>query len=152
MYSIKKNLDGFSLVEVLVFISILSLFFIVAVAVVTATIRNMKISEHKILAVRYGEELLEWLRSQKEIDWNSFVSQRSGKTYCFDQTPITSWSSIETSCGSSQLINSLFKRQVTITSQGNPVLQTDISITVSWSEPGGDFQAPIKTVFTLWEQ
>ena len=146
---IKNICSGFSLIEVLIFISILSLFFVVAAAVTTASLRNMKINEHKILATRYAEELLEWLRSQKEIDWNDFVNTYSNKTYCFNISPISDWSIIEAECSDIQLINLLYKRNLRL---ANTVgTQVNVSIIVSWNEPGGTYTFPIKTVFSIWE-
>lgn len=150
-----KNTLAFSLIEVLVFVTILALFFVAAAAVTTISLRDMKINEHKILATRYGEELLEWLRSQKEIDWNQFVNQHSGgsaKKYCFNLSPISGWP-VEGSCGPTQLINSFYKREVTISNQSTPpVLQTSISITVTWNEPSGLYSFPINSIFSIWEQ
>lgn len=147
-----KN-TGFSLVEVLVFITILSIFFVAAAAITTASLRNMKINEHKILATRYGEELLEWLRGEKEADWNNFVNRSSinGTTYCFSNTPINNWPTTTGSCSSFNGLNPpIYKRELSLTTApgGN---QVNVSINVSWQEMGNTYSVPINTVFTVWE-
>ncbi|MDO8498060.1 MAG: type II secretion system protein, partial [bacterium] len=67
--------SAFSLIEVLVFTSILSIFFVAAATVTTVSLRNLKISERKIIATRYMEDVASWLRAQKESDWNTFAEK-----------------------------------------------------------------------------
>ena len=145
----KKN-KGFTMMEVLIFVSILSLFFVTAAAITTASLRNLKIQEHKILATRYAEELLEWLRGEKEADWNQFILKAS-LSYCFNTSPINTWPSSGT-CSTYSLDN-LFKREANLTSQtlGGATQQVNVSITVEWQETGNTYQVPINTVFTVWE-
>jgi prepilin-type N-terminal cleavage/methylation domain len=56
---------SFTLIEVLIFVTILSLFFVAAAAVTIVSLRNLKVQEHKILATRYAEELLELAKREK---------------------------------------------------------------------------------------
>jgi type II secretory pathway pseudopilin PulG len=144
MITSKKS---FTLIEVLIFVTILSLFFVVAAAVTIASLRNLKVQEHKILATRYAQELVEWLRGEKEVDWNQFTTY-TGK-YCFNSSPITSWGSLG-NC-SDYGLNNLYKREVNLTVQGNPAYQVNVSITVLWQELGQTYKIPINTVFTVWE-
>jgi len=149
----KNSRKSFSLVEVLVFTSILSLFFVTAAAVVTESLRNMKINEHKILATRYAEELLEWLRSKKEADWDKFVEKGSvdpGTVYCFNAILTDDWPQAG-KCSPENKLDNIFTREVTLKNEGAPVNYVQISILVSWEDTGNSYQVPIKTVFTLWE-
>ena len=134
------------MMEVLIFVSILSLFFVTAAAITTASLRNLKVQEHKILATRYAEELLEWLRGEKEANWNTFTNHTD--TYCFNSSPITSWESPGNCLGYS--LNNLYKREVTLTVQGTPS-QVNVSITVEWQETGNTYKVPLNTIFTIWE-
>jgi len=144
------NKKSFTLIEVLIFITILSLFFVVATAVTIASLRNLKIQEHKILATRYAEELLEWLRGEKEIDWNQFINYRG--TYCFNSSPIpmSNWPA-SGNCLTGSFLNNLYKREVILNPQRSPPYKVSVSITVSWQELGQTYQIPINTVFTVWE-
>jgi len=144
MINSKKS---FTLIEVLIFVTILSLFFVVAAAVTIASLRNLKVQEHKILATRYAQELLEWLRGEKEADWNQFVTHNG--TYCFNYSIITGWGSRGNCSGYG--LNNLYKREVALTVQGNPAYQVNVSITVLWQELAQTYQIPINTVFTVWE-
>lgn len=147
---------SFSLIEVLIFISILSLFFATAAAVVTISLRNMKINEHKILATRYAEELLEWLRGEKEEDWTMFVSLRTDaaetRTYCFNSQLTSNWpavSNCQSYYGISGINPVIYKRSASLKRNGEN--QVDVLITVDWQEAGVNYSVPIKSTFTLWE-
>ncbi len=141
-----KNNQGFSLLEVLIFVSIISVFFIVAAAVATLSLRNVKSNENKILGVRYAEELLEWVRGEKEADWETFTTDRMGQ-WCFYQTPILGWAS-NGPCTGNQLINALFKRDLDLQLSGERV---NVNITVQWVEGTQTLSVPIKTVFERFE-
>ena len=144
---------GFSLIEVLVFVTILSLVFITAAAVGTVSIRNSQNSEKKIIATRYAEELHDWLSAQKEIDWLSFVSRSSsaGTKYCFGTEPVSSpWPAPASGSCSGQLINGLFTREVTLTYDNNS-RRVSAFIDVSWSLGGNKYDVPINGIFAEFE-
>lgn len=132
---------GFSLIEVLVFTAVLGLFFVAAISVATFNLKNMKIQEHKILATRFAEEGVEWVKQEKEDDWTEFIARGSpaGTTYCLNSLGWTSGS-----CGDYSL-GTIFKRELVITSSGDTVL------TVYWQDMGTVLSVPIKTVFKLLE-
>ncbi len=135
---------GFSLIEVLVFVSVLALFFVVAVAVTTATIRNMQVNEHKIIATHYAEELSNWITSQKEADWNIFTNYISGTSYCFKTL---SWN-LGTCSSTDTIPGTIYTRQATVT--GN-ITQITVTITVSWPEPNGTHNVMINNIYQIWE-
>lgn len=146
--------EGFSLIEVLVFISIFSVFFVVAIAAITVTLRNMKKNEHKVLATRYAEELQEWLKTEKEIDWYSFSTTYPNQTYCFNLS-ITAWPTAGSCSGFNGIVGvdpSIFKRELVLTVPGsNPVSQVNATITVSWQEIGQTYQVVLNSSFNSWE-
>ena len=144
---------GFSLIEVLVFVTILSLFFVAAMAIATYSLRNMKINQHKILASHYTEEGLEWVRSEKEDDWGQFTDRGAtgtGITYCLIGL---NWSTA-TECGTNfELgIPPIFKREVNLINQvGNPVTEVNVTMAVSWIEGGTTLSIPINTTLKVLE-
>lgn len=135
-----KNTKSFSLIELLVFVSILSIFFIMAASVVTVSLRNMKFNENKIKATHYANQLEEWLRAQREIDWTAFaqtaVQSGNPTTYCFNSNPIDVWQDLN-SCADYGL-ESHFKREVVFSAESvsNYIGQINAAITVSWEELG----------------
>ena len=81
--------QGLSFIEVLIFVSVLSLIFLAIAYATSQSIKQTKFNEQKLLATRYAEELEEWLRGQKEEDWNTFYTTRAGSgglTYGFDDS------------------------------------------------------------------
>jgi len=148
-----KN-KGFSLIEVLVFITILSLFFIAAMTVAVFSLRSIKTQEHKIIATHLAEEAIEWLNSEKEADWNNFISYDtsgaggSGTTYCLNSL---NWAS-KFSCSGYTLGNpTIFKRELTIKNSVSPTTQVNTTINVSWLEVNGEQKVTIKKIHRLTE-
>ena len=79
---------AFTLIEIMIFVALLSMVLVVAVSYVTKLLMNMKVNEHKIYATFYVEEINEWLYSERNADWQLFHSKaRTGPndiTYCFN--------------------------------------------------------------------
>lgn len=145
---------SFSLVEVLVFISVLGLFFTAAISVTTFNLQSMKIQEHKILATRFAEEGIEWVKDEKETDWSTFIlrdTSGTGTTYCLNSLE-DDWGTLG-DCGESYSLGSpaFFLRNLLIKNTGNPVDQVDATITVSWKEGSDSKNVQIKSVFQLLE-
>ncbi|MCL4364173.1 hypothetical protein M1328_02955 [Patescibacteria group bacterium] len=142
---------SFSLIEVLVFITILSLFFIAAMTVATYSLKNMKSAEYKILASHLAEQGMEWMRSEKESNWNQFTARDlgGGTTYCLKNL---NWNSPSACPDYSLGTPAIFQREVTVTNQaGTPVTSVDVEVDVSWYEQSNKITIPVKTVFSIWE-
>lgn len=143
---------GFSLVEVLVALSILVVFLVAAMTVTTYFLKTTKSAEYKILASHYGEEGAEWTGTEKEADWSVFInrdfSAGGGTTYCLNTLD---WSNAN-SCGGYALGSpAFFKRELLIQKIGSPVSQVNAIITVSWIESNGIKSVVIKNVYTIAE-
>ncbi len=82
----KFHQKAFSLIEVLIFVTILALFFVVAAAVTTAVLRDIGTNTKRVVAAHRSEELLEWLKYQKDLNWDDFYDKTSsgGSTYCLN--------------------------------------------------------------------
>lgn len=163
---------SFSLVEVLVFTTILSFFFVSASSVVTVVLRNMKFNEHKIIALHYARQLEDWLRVQKEIDWGG--NQCSGSCcsggcnftqrvtqgslspkFCFAVSPIPDWPAPDSlGCNGVYSLGSIFLREVQFISSpvGGYIGQVNATITVSWLELGQQKSVTSNAVFSILEQ
>ncbi len=159
-----RSRTGFTLVEILIFVTILSIFLITAMTVLISALRNMQISEHKIIATRYAEELTEWLRSEKEEDINNFISHFSANSvYCFNDPNNLDWSyATAGNCPNFNGLNPpIYKREVTfqledISGTGcfpgsYASCRINLRVVVSWRELGNIYQVPIKTVLNIWE-
>lgn len=151
MKKISVTKKGFSLLEVLVFTVILSLFFVTAMSVASFNLNNMKILEHKIVATRYAEEGIEWLKQEKEGGWSDFYSKGSisGSFYCLNSLDWNSSFTCDEDYGLG--IPSYFKREVLMRNSGSPVNQVDATVTVYWKEGNNVLNVPLRTVFKLLE-
>jgi len=63
---------GFTIVEVLIFVAISSIVLVSVISLSVTITRQTYINIHKFYATRYADELAEWLRAQKELDWQGF--------------------------------------------------------------------------------
>ena len=149
----KTRTLSFSLVEVLIFVSILSVFFVIAASMTITSIRNNEVNQHKILGTRYAEELIEWLKSEKEVDWKTFYSRAPFEpdiaSYCFN-SQLSDWTSVPANdCGASYTLDDVFRRWAILQQYGDD--QIKISVTVQWREYGNTYSIPINTVFSVHE-
>ncbi len=159
---------GFSLMEVLVFTTIFSLFFIVAASVVTTTLRITRENQDKIRSTHHIEELVEWIQSEKEINWGgttnqgglitSFTEQitRPGLTevsFCFNSNPIPGWpSSGLTDCHFT--LEGKYRRTATFSAtliEDSYVKQVNANVLVEWFEGEKLYSTPLKRTFSIWE-
>ena len=142
----KGSSGGFTLVEVLVFVTILSGVFVTTLAIATQALRVSKTAEHRTLATHYADELAEWLLAESEQDWDDFLATRaptSTTTYCFNQAPVSAWPS--TGACTAYTLNTIYKRDVVFTksSIGSGQFQVEADITVTWTEGPNTYTAPI---------
>lgn len=148
-----KYRSGFSLIEVLIFTTILSLFFVTAAAVVTASLRNVQISQHKILATRYAEELLEWVKNEKQNDWYSFFQtyasvENTNYTYCFNNSTLI-WPAAGP-CTTRGLTPAIYNRTLTLRSSDGGS-KVEVTIDVDWADFNINQSVNLKSVMTVYE-
>ncbi len=145
----KKN--SFTLIEILVFTTIISIFFIAAMSVTVFFLKNIKTQQYKIIATHLLEEAVEWLKYEKESDWNIIASKDinngSGTTYCLNNL---SWNQ-QGICNQSFGSPSLFKRELIIKQLNNPVTKIELTITVSWNDVGGVNKITSKQILSIIE-
>ncbi len=152
----KQNYNkGFSLIEVLIFAAIVSMFFVAAATIVSYMIRVSKVNEHKILATRYAEELLAWMSAERDIDWNAFTSKATNPNpYCVNVKTLTSANVWDTTNPCPYGLDNFFKRTITLqpTTVAGYTSEVAVNILVQWEESGKRFSVPINSTFTVWEQ
>lgn len=157
------NTKGFTLIEMLVFISILSMFFVSATAITIVMIRNANENLHKMLANQYLEETFDWLQSEKEADWLEFIAKAPeqetlvntveldsrSKVYCLNDNAL-GWPQTFGSC-SSYGLHAMFKRELYMRSNG--LDRVEVAVKISWKETSTIEQKIIsRTQYSIWEQ
>lgn len=158
-----RSQQGFSFIEILVFVTIISFLFIALTATVTSSLRRMQVAEHRLYALHYAEELLEWIRAEKETNWATFVSRDttgSGTVYCFNGalnflTP--AWPVENVQCtnytgvaGGPQTVSRIFKRYAVITQENVPTTQINVQIVVEWQDGNQFYSVPLNSVLTQY--
>lgn len=135
------------------FVSLLSLVFLGMAYVATYSVKNTKAAERRVVATHYGEELQEWLRGEKEVDWNAFVAKAGSPTpliYCVQTIPANVSALVAGTGCSTYGLSSLFKRELRMT-RSEDSTQVTILISTSWQEGNNILQVPVNTVFSVWE-
>lgn len=155
----RRNVQrGFTLLEVMIFTTILSVVLVSAAAFTTRLIYNLRINEHKILANVYSSELLEWLSSQREANFNTLLnaSSTTGSNYCvnLNLTLTTAFSALPTgNCANFNGITgrqpSIFKREMTLV-RNAASNQVTATIRVSWQEGTATYSDEIQAIYTSW--
>lgn len=146
----KKN-RGFTLVETMVFVVLISLIFITLTSLTAVSLKSARVNENKILATHYGEEVREWVRGEKEVNWNNFIAKSGdpAKIYCLNSI-IISWPS-EGSCQQDDYsLLGKFRRELSLfylASQN----QVQAAITVSWKDGINKYRVLTKTIFARLE-
>lgn len=146
---------GFSLIEVTVFVAIMSVFFVMVMRMSTASLATLKTSERRTYATRYAEEAVEWLSGEKEVDWDTtFLPKAPLATptvYCFNDT-MTTWPVAGACAG--YTLNGLYKREIALSRQANITpgdFQVTAVATVSWQQGVGTMSVPVTIVFNKYE-
>ena len=147
-----KNESGQSLFEIILSLAIITLIIVAIVALTATSIRNTTFSKNKTLASRYSQEATEWLRGERDTDFNAFETRTLTPLYCF---PSLSWSSASIgACTSGQEIaNTPFRREISFSNSlvnGKTLIQA--SVRVYWSDAQGLHEVRSVTNFSDWRQ
>lgn len=149
---IKKYNKGQSLFEVVMAVCIVALMLSGIVALATVSVRNSSYSKNNTIATKYAQEVMEWLRLQRDQDWTGFLSHAStgsGKTTCLDSEPLSSWGPTITPCP--QITSTIFSRLVTLKTDGSGNIAT-ATAEVNWTDGEGTHEVTTETTFTNWNK
>ena len=159
--AVKMKSQGFTLLEVMIFTSILSIVLVSMAAFVTRLVYNLRINEHKVYANYYASEVQEWLSSEREDGWSDIYAKAgsgAGNTYCLNTnlsfkyvlndlpTPPTACSSFDGIIGLSS--PKIFKRELKL--QQTTSSTVTATITVSWNEGSKLYQEQIQSNYTSY--
>lgn len=145
---------AFTLIEILIFTAIVSVFFVVAAAITAVSLNIMRTNENKIYATHYAEEASEWILNEKDTtEWLTFSGHvTTSTTWCFNSNTFT-WVGTTGTCGSYALgteYGRAFKRDVVLAILGDGSVSS--TVTVSWADTGGTVRSvPIKTIYAQTE-
>lgn len=143
-----------SLVEVLIFVSILSTFLVASASIVTIAFQQNTLYINKIKARHHTDQLFEWIKNEKEENWTLFINNigtDSDNKHCFE-THIPEWGVIVPSYTNCQLLDSLYQRyaQFKIVNFAEDQ-HIEVTIETKWSEFGNMHSTSLHTVLSQWE-
>ena len=135
---VKKSMQsGQSMFEVVLALFIITMIIIAVVILSTNSIANSLFSRSKTQASRYSQEAIEWLRNERETDFEAFVIATNTPVYCLNTNPPDFSNS--GSCTSAEIIDgTIFQREVSF-SQSDVFSKSIIAATIitSWNDPKG---------------
>jgi len=163
MHKNNTQQSAFSIIEVIVFASMLSIVLVAAVAYTVRLVFTMTHDRHKLLATHYVEEMHEWLNGERESDWEQFqnYSSTTGTTYCINEplnlsttlaslsTGICGFTGVGTATPTNPLI---FQRQLILSKdRAKTATKVTATVRVSWRDEGVLYSEEIVTVYSVWE-
>lgn len=163
MHKNNTQQSAFSIIEVIVFASMLSIVLVAAVAYTVRLVFTMTHDRHKLLATHYVEEMHEWLNGERESDWEQFqnYSSTTGTTYCINDplnlsrtlaslsTGLCGFTGVGTASTTNPLI---FQRQlILLKDRAKTATKVTATVRVSWRDEGVLYSEEIVTVYSVWE-
>jgi len=146
---VNKNISqGQSLFEVVVAIGIVSAILVGVMSLATHSISNSTFSREQALAQTYTQEAVEWLRGERDMNWDTFSANSSGtgQTWCLSAL---SWGNAG-SCSPSEVISGTnFAREATLTMVNQDEIH--VLVSTSWEGKGGQHEARIQTKLNNWK-
>ncbi len=135
-----KSNKGQSLYEVVFAIAIATLVLTGVVTLSTSAIRNSTYSKNKAEATKYTQEAAEWLRGQKDEDWDNLATHlTTNEGKCLGQL---NWSA-----GNGCEIDDTFSRLIVLTQIAGDI---EAQVVVKWSDGQGEHQVKTITTYTNW--
>lgn len=143
---IKKRLKGTSLFELIIATLVVSIVLIALVSLATKSVSLTTFSRDKTRANRYAQELVEWLRGERDAGWNAFVGRAGTARWCMTSLAWTQGST----CGSGNVISGTpFTRDLNLTITGGNTVTAVVSI--KWQDQSGVHETRTTNVYTDWK-
>ena len=140
-----KTQKGQSLFEVVLSLGVMTFIIVALIVLASNSVRNATFSRNKTLATRYSQEAVEWLRGERDLDWDLFHSRALSGTYCL---ATLNWNSIG-SCGSADVVgDTILTREMALTVESATQIEADVS--VFWEDAQGIHEVRTTTTFVDW--
>jgi hypothetical protein len=145
----KKYSRGQSLFEVVLALALATLIIVALISLVSNSIKNSSYSRNKTYATRYTQEAFEWLRGERDGDWEIF---RDNFLFCPAPPHVRcldalAWGDCG-SCGDTEFIGNIFKREVSFTETATD--SVTVEVRTYWTDAQGVHEARSSTILTDW--
>lgn len=158
---------GQTLFELVIAIGVALLILTGIVHIVTTSIRNSTFAKNQSEATRYAQEMLEWLRKERDSGWDELLENAqlspnefgyAVQTFCFEQESL-SWPDPPLACNiqsdnDKMAADSRFWREVVIEWTGDlddpeeDIIHARVKLT--WRDSAGVHDSTIATRLTNW--
>ncbi len=145
----RKNNSGQSFIELIAALLIVSMSLLALVSLVIRSLANTTFARNKTLATSYAQQSLEWLRGERDADWQTFYGRTNG-SWCIVTLSWNTGGSHSGACGTNDVIPATpFRRTITFTRVNTSTVNA--TSTVTWSDGNGSHQSVATTTFTNWK-
>ncbi|HCM37051.1 MAG: hypothetical protein UV61_C0030G0004 [Candidatus Gottesmanbacteria bacterium GW2011_GWB1_43_11] len=143
MLKSKSNSSGQSLLEAVIAIGISTMVLVSLITAVRFALANAQYTRNKTQATKYTQEAVEWLRSQRDLDWATFYTYAQGSQFCLNDLVVASLTS-QVACASGiNITGTIFTRSATLTASGaDKVL---VNVIVTWMQSSRTAQVTTDT-------
>lgn len=144
---------GSAIFEILIVIAVMGIVITSVVASSTRAIKNSLHARYQAESTRRAQELVEWLRSERDNSWQSFGAKASigdGTNYYCSDALI--WGPSGCSSSGGRLSGTPFVRTANLRLVTNVTANDTVELTVvvSWTDGTGDHTSRVSTKFTSW--
>ena len=147
---------GQSLFEIVLALAIATIIIVALVALASSAVRSSTFSKNKTLATRYSQEANEWLRGERDTDWDAFFIRAAVPLYCVKSL---SWAeaTVGNCTGGQEITGTIYKREVgfvrtTVLVGGVPKNVVETEVNVYWQDAQGIHEVKSVTNFTDWRE
>ena len=147
----RKYLLGQTLLEAVVAISLVTLILSAIVSAINFSLSNTQYARNKALATKYAQEVVEWLRQQREsLGWSDFYNQATDtqRVYCLNS--LASWPVSGSCAGGSVISGTSMTRQATLDGNAGNRDRVSINILITWPQGSRTASVELDTYLTQW--
>lgn len=160
-----NNRAAFTLLEVMIFVMILSVVLVSATSYITRLLVNLRANEHRTNAVYLADDLKEWLNGEREANtWAAFSAEGTtgGSTYCINQqlnlnntigqlglpTNVIPAGNCPADANIHAGLPPIYRRQLVLRTNAAVATQVTAIITVAWVENGVPKNVTTQSIYT----
>ena len=143
-----ENKKGQSLFEVVLALAVITAVIVAIIILATNTIRNANFSKTKTEATRYAQEATEWLRGERDADFDTFRTNALSINWCF--TTLSFGPSQLGLCSEGEVIPGTQLRREATFSEITATSIDKAEVRVYWSDAQGTHEVKTITSFTDW--
>lgn len=152
-----RVMRGQSLFEVIFALGIAAIILLAMASLASSTLRNTTFSTDNATSTQLAQEATEWLRNERDTQWDTFAARGSsaGRVWCL--TSLT-WPSASGVC-SGPVTGTLYTRSVILKSVDaypttpDGIIDTiNAEITVSWNDSKGTHTIKNNASYTDWRK